>query len=458
MATDVIATARKRAAACAGRPAGHPRRSDVGFYLQGHRLDAAHHPPLQEEVMRLLAEVTFGTGALAVIGGTVGVITFICFFTGTEVGLQGYSALNQLGTGAFTGFISAYFNTREIAPLVAGLALSATVGCGFTAQLGAMRISEEIDALEVMAVPSIPYLVTTRIIAGFIAVIPLYVIGLLSSYAATYFIAVYYFKSVCGHLLALLPSLLAAARRALVVLQGAHFRDHRDPDPLLLRLHRQRRSGRCRCSRRTGRADRDRAGQRRRLLPVAGDLGLDVERPVGGIAVPKESLATVTKRRGLGVLYIVIIGSLIWLSIAIYQKKFTPVVLVNLKADHTGNALQSGSDVKERGIIVGSVRSVKVDSGPDGGCINQQVTCVTVTLALDPSRVGIIPTNVTAQILPKTIFGEQYVALEIPQRQAGPRSRQQAHRHPAGPIDSGRTRDREGARRPAAAAASRQAG
>ena len=80
----------------------------------------------------------------------------------------------------FTAFLSAYFNTREIAPLVAGLALSATVGCGFTAQLGAMRISEEVDALEVMGVPSLPFLVTTRMIAGFIAVIPLYVVGLLS--------------------------------------------------------------------------------------------------------------------------------------------------------------------------------------------------------------------------------------------------------------------------------------
>ena len=101
----------------------------------------------KKEIMRLLAEVTLGSGSLAVIGGTVGVITMLAFFTGTEVGLQGYQALDQLGTGAFTGFLSAYFNTREIAPLVAGLALSATVGCGFTAQLGAMRISEEIDAL-----------------------------------------------------------------------------------------------------------------------------------------------------------------------------------------------------------------------------------------------------------------------------------------------------------------------
>ncbi len=138
----------------------------------------------KKEVIRLLAEVSLGSGALALVGGTIGVIAFLTFFTGTEVGLQGYAALNQLGTSNFTAFLSAYFNTREIAPLVAGLALSATVGCGFTAQLGAMRISEEVDALEVMGVPSLPFLVTTRMIAGFVAVTPLYVIGLLSSYFA----------------------------------------------------------------------------------------------------------------------------------------------------------------------------------------------------------------------------------------------------------------------------------
>lgn len=152
----------------------------------------------KREVVRLLAEVSFGSGALAVVGGTVGVICFLTFFTGTEVGLQGYQALNQIGSSAFTGFVSAYFNTREISPLVAALALSATVGCGFTATLGAMRISDEVDALEVMAVPSIPFLVTTRMIAGFIAVIPLYVVGLLSSYLATRTIATVYFGQSAG--------------------------------------------------------------------------------------------------------------------------------------------------------------------------------------------------------------------------------------------------------------------
>jgi phospholipid/cholesterol/gamma-HCH transport system permease protein len=150
------------------------------------------------ETLRILAEVSFGSGALAVIGGTIGVMVGMTVFTGTVVGLQGYAALDQIGTAAFSGFASAYINTREVAPLVAGLALSATVGAGFTAQLGAMRISEEIDALEVMGVPSLPFLVTTRIIAGFVAVIPLYIIGLLSSYLASRTIVVYFYDQSAG--------------------------------------------------------------------------------------------------------------------------------------------------------------------------------------------------------------------------------------------------------------------
>jgi phospholipid/cholesterol/gamma-HCH transport system permease protein len=134
------------------------------------------------EVANTLAEVVFGVGALSVIAGTVGVIAFLAFFAGTEVGLQGYASLSQIGVAKFTAFISAYFNTREVAPLVSSIALAATVGCGYTARLGAMRISEEIDALEVMGIPSLPFLVTTRMVAGFIAVIPLYTVALLASY------------------------------------------------------------------------------------------------------------------------------------------------------------------------------------------------------------------------------------------------------------------------------------
>jgi phospholipid/cholesterol/gamma-HCH transport system permease protein len=196
VATDVIATARRAVTA----PLGilDNLGDQLSFYLRALGWTPRTLRRYKKEVFRLLAEVVFGSGGLAVIGGTIGVIAFLSFFTGTEVGLQGYAALDQLGTASYVGFVTAFFNTREIAPLVAGLALSATVGCGFTAQLGAMRISEEVDALEVMAVPSIPFLVTTRIIAGFIAVIPLYVIGLLCSYLASYGIVVYYYHESAG--------------------------------------------------------------------------------------------------------------------------------------------------------------------------------------------------------------------------------------------------------------------
>ncbi|WP_166137190.1 MlaE family ABC transporter permease [Nocardioides ochotonae] len=159
--------------------------TQLAFYLRVLRAMPRSLVRYPREIMRILAEVTLGSGALAVIGGTVGVILGMTFFTGAQVGLSGYASLNQLGTAAFSGFISAYFNTREIAPLVAGIALAATVGCGFTAQLGAMRISEEVDALEVMAIPSMPFLVATRVIGGMIAIVPLYVVGLLSSYVAS---------------------------------------------------------------------------------------------------------------------------------------------------------------------------------------------------------------------------------------------------------------------------------
>ena len=196
MATDFVATARRAIKAPVGLL--DTLGEQLGFYLRALAWTPRTIRRYKKETMRLLAEVVFGSGSLAVIGGTIGVIVALCFFTGTEVGLQGYTALDQLGIGPYTGFLSAYFNTREIAPLVAALALSATVGCGFTAQLGAMRISEEIDALEVMAVPSLPYLVTTRILAGLIAVVPLYVIGLMSSYIATYSIEVFYFGQSPG--------------------------------------------------------------------------------------------------------------------------------------------------------------------------------------------------------------------------------------------------------------------
>ena len=126
-----------------------------------------------------------------------------------------------------------------------------------------------------------------------------------------------------------------------------------------------------------------------------------------------ESTVTVVRRRALGLAYIVLVAGLVALSIAIYNKVFVSSVDVTLKADHTGNQLITDSDVKVRGLIVGRVSAIHVDSGSHA-CTEHTLTCVSVTLALQPDKVDLIPRNVSAQILPKTLFGEQYVSLVLP--------------------------------------------
>lgn len=144
-------------------------------------------------VLNLVSDITIGAGALVVGAGMVFVIFSMSFFTGTEVGLQGYAGLEQIGAEAFTGIIGSFANTREVTPLIAGVALAAQVGAGFTAELGAMRISDEIDALEVMSVPSKPYLVATRVTAALVAIVPLYLISLFASFYATRLISIEFF-------------------------------------------------------------------------------------------------------------------------------------------------------------------------------------------------------------------------------------------------------------------------
>jgi phospholipid/cholesterol/gamma-HCH transport system permease protein len=132
-----------------------------------------------------MSDVVVGAGGWIVGGGMLFVIGSLAFFTGTQVGLEGVAGLEQIGAQAYVGLISSWANVREITPLIAGVALAAKVGAGYTAELGAQRISEEIDALEVIGIRPIPFLVSTRIWAGLIPTIPLYLFSLFSAFLAT---------------------------------------------------------------------------------------------------------------------------------------------------------------------------------------------------------------------------------------------------------------------------------
>ena len=127
----------------------------------------------------------------------------------------------------------------------------------------------------------------------------------------------------------------------------------------------------------------------------------------------RETLLKNVRRRAAGLVFLALLIGLVSLSIAAYQQVFTKVTVVTLDTDHTGAQLLPQSDVKLRGIVVGSVRKIRTYNVPAAPG-KQPETRARVTLALNPSRAKLIPVGVTALLLPKTLFGERYVALQVP--------------------------------------------
>jgi phospholipid/cholesterol/gamma-HCH transport system permease protein len=151
---------------------------------------AFKHRPM---IVSLISDVAVGSGALIVGAGAVIVVVFMTAVVGVQVSLEGYKGLELIGAEDLIGFLSAFANVREITPLAAAIIFAAQIGANFTAELGSMRISDEMDALEVMSVPTVRYLVSTRLIASAITVLPLYVIGLYIELLTTKITSTVYF-------------------------------------------------------------------------------------------------------------------------------------------------------------------------------------------------------------------------------------------------------------------------
>ena len=149
-------------------------------------------------ILPQISDVVVGAGSWIIGGGMLFVIGALAFFTGTQVGLEGVAGLDAIGAQAYVGLISSFANVREITPLIAGVALAAKIGAGYTAELGAMRISEEIDACEVIGVRPIPYLVSTRIWSALLPSIPMYLLALFSAFLATRLIVTGFFTVSAG--------------------------------------------------------------------------------------------------------------------------------------------------------------------------------------------------------------------------------------------------------------------
>lgn len=177
------------AAAAAGRTMG---RAGHMVYFFGQVL--ASIPVMlryyRREMLRLLSDISWGNGSIVVGGGTVNVAAVLGITAGALVAVEGYNALNLLGLGPATGLISSFATTRELAPIMIAMAFIAQAGCRFTAQLGAMRINEEIDAMDALAINPVPYLVATRVVATVIAVVPLFWASLALAYLACQLVSV----------------------------------------------------------------------------------------------------------------------------------------------------------------------------------------------------------------------------------------------------------------------------
>jgi phospholipid/cholesterol/gamma-HCH transport system permease protein len=205
MSTAAVLRARfPRTAANVGRYGGAPARGlrEVGqlAWFTRNSIGQIGHAlgNYRAWTLRLIAEVGMGTGALAVVGGSAAIVGIVTLSGGSLIAIQGFASLGNIGVEAFTGFAAALINVRIFAPVVTGIALAATVGAGATAELGAMRISEEIDALEVMGIKSISYLASTRIIAGLVVIIPLYAMGMIMSFLSAQIVTTLFYGQSVG--------------------------------------------------------------------------------------------------------------------------------------------------------------------------------------------------------------------------------------------------------------------
>jgi phospholipid/cholesterol/gamma-HCH transport system permease protein len=139
--------------------------------------------------LQYIREVWWYAAFLAI--GSTPIALVLTYFTGSECSVEAYYSLSQIGATSLAGVFNAICDTREITPLFFGFAVGAKVGCGLVAELGTMRVNEEIDALQIMSMPTRIYLVSTRMLACFLVIPFMYLLALAVSYLGSYIVQRY---------------------------------------------------------------------------------------------------------------------------------------------------------------------------------------------------------------------------------------------------------------------------
>ncbi|MBV8712164.1 MAG: ABC transporter permease, partial [Solirubrobacterales bacterium] len=188
---------------------------------------------LRLRVFRFFGEALRQAGILIV--GSALVICTLVFIVGLSCGIEGAYLLRSQGAPAFSGVFSAWCDLRELAPLAFGYMMAAKVGTGIVAELGSMRISDEIDALEVMGIDSMVFLCATRLLASWMVIPFMYIAAVGAGFLASYLAVVVQIGEVSSGGFTLIfwmfqnpPDLLfslikAMAMATMIVLVGCYY-------------------------------------------------------------------------------------------------------------------------------------------------------------------------------------------------------------------------------------------
>jgi phospholipid/cholesterol/gamma-HCH transport system permease protein len=136
----------------------------------------------RRQTFQAMNSLAWGRGSIIVDGGVISVLLILGVAIGASVAVEAFATLNLIGFGALAGIIGGLANVREMAPLVAGIAFASQAGCRMTAEIGAMRISEEIDATEALGLRPIPFVVGTRLVGSMLCVVPGFLMTLVISF------------------------------------------------------------------------------------------------------------------------------------------------------------------------------------------------------------------------------------------------------------------------------------
>jgi phospholipid/cholesterol/gamma-HCH transport system permease protein len=136
----------------------------------------------RHQTFQAMNSLAWGRGSIIVDGGVMSVLIILGVAIGASVAVEAFATLNLIGFGALSGIIGGLANVREMAPLVAGIAFASQAGCRMTAEIGAMRISEEIDATEALGLRPIPFVVGTRLVGSMLCVVPGFLMTLVISF------------------------------------------------------------------------------------------------------------------------------------------------------------------------------------------------------------------------------------------------------------------------------------